>query len=397
MRVLLTSDARFERTPDGAIWGPPACGHALWMRYLSVFSQVMVAARVRSVPRPSAGCVVASRSDVRFWPLPAYSGLAGMLGDVPELHASLTAAVQRSQAIIVRAPSFIAYLAGLAAIRTGRPFGAEIVGDADQVFAPGAFRHPLRGAIRVAAAAAERQISHRAAAVLFVTSEVLQRRYPTAGRSYAASDGALDDDAFSGECLREWRPPAAFVLVTVGGLDQPFKGTAVLLDAMSMLRRRAAPAKLRVVGGGRLMPHLQRLSDARGLSDDVEFLGQRDVAGVREALDSAHLFVLPSLTEGLPRALLEAMARGLPAVATNVGGVPELLPADCLVPPGDARALAAGIERMMADSGARQTMGERNRAHALTHHERRQAVVRRQFLQAVKDVSAQGCTEVRCA
>jgi phosphatidyl-myo-inositol dimannoside synthase len=397
MRVLLTSDARFERTPDGAIWGPPAYGRDLWTRYLHVFSPVMVAARVVEVSRPSAGCVVASLPDVHFWPLPAYSRLAGLLGDLPKLHASLAAAVELSQAIIVRAPSIIAYLTARAAIRAGRSFGAEIVGDADQVFAPGAFRHPLRGAIRVVAAAAERQISRRAAAVLYVTREVLQRRYPTAGRSYAASDGALDDHAFSGERQREWSPPAVFVLVTVGGLDQPYKGTAVLLDAMSTLRRRQAAVKLRIVGGGRLMPELQRLCDSRGLSAHVEFLGQRDLAGVREALDSAHVFVLPSLTEGLPRALLEAMARGLPAVATNVGGIPELLPPDCLVPPGDARALAARIEAMMADSGARRRLGERNRAHALTHHENRQAIVRGQFLHAVRAASTSDWAEVRCA
>lgn len=397
MRVLLTSDARFERTPDGAIWGAPAYGRDLWTRYLHVFSLVMVAARVVDVSRPSAGCVVASLPDVQFCRLPAYSRLAGLLGDLPKLHASLAAAVRLSHAIIVRAPSIIAYLTARAAIRAGRSYGAEIVGDADQVFAPGAFRHPLRGAIRVVGAAAERQISRRAAAVLYVTREVLQRRYPTAGRSYAASDGALDDQAFSGERQRECSPPAVFVLVTVGGLDQPYKGTAVLLDAVSTLRRRRAAVKLHIVGGGRLMPELQRLCDSRGLSAHVEFLGQRDLAGVREALDSAHLFVLPSLTEGLPRALLEAMARGLPAVATNVGGIPELLPADCLVPPGDAGALAARIEAMMADSGARRRLGERNRSHALTHHESRQAIVRGQFLHAVKAASASDCTEVRCA
>jgi glycosyltransferase involved in cell wall biosynthesis len=366
------------------------------MRYLTVFSPVLIAARVTDVSRPSAGCVVASLPDVHFWPLPAYSKLTGLLGDLPRLHARLAAAVQLSDAIIVRAPSPIAYLAARAAIRTGRSFGAEIVGDADQVFAPGAFRHPLRSAIRFVAAAAERRISRSAAAVLYVTKEVLQRRYPTAGRSYAASDVALDDLAFAAERRHEWNPPTDFVLVTVGALDQPYKGTAVLLEAMSTLRRRHAAVKLRIVGAGRLLPHFQRLCDSRGLSPHVEFLGQQDVAGVREALDSAHLFVLPSLTEGLPRALLEAMARGLPAVATNVGGVPELLPPDSLVPPGDARALAARIEEMMADSDARRRLGERNQAHALTHHEKRQAVVRRQFLHAVKDASAHRA-EIRCA
>src|SRR5512143_1141223 len=60
MRVLLTSEARFERTGDGTVWGPAAYGSALWNRYLDVFSDVVVAARVADVERPSDGCVVAS-------------------------------------------------------------------------------------------------------------------------------------------------------------------------------------------------------------------------------------------------------------------------------------------------------------------------------------------------
>ena len=306
MRVLLTSEARFERTPDGQIWGPPAYGRPLWARYLDVFSRVMIAARVANVAVASPGCVAASSADVQFCPLVPYSGLSGLLTNLARVRASVVAAVQDATAIIVRAPSPIAYLTSRAAARTRRPFGAEIVGDSDQVFSRGAFHHPLRVPIRWVARSTQRQLSREAIAVLYVTSTVLQRRYPSHGQSYAASDAALDDLAFASEDRPEWRPPAEFVLVTVGGLDQPYKGTGVLLDAVHELRRRGAHVKLRIVGDGRLLVHYQRQRDALGLSSAVEFVGQQDRAGVHAALDSAHLFVLPSFTEGLPRALLEA-------------------------------------------------------------------------------------------
>lgn len=396
MRVLLTSEARFERTPDGEIWGPAAYGRALWARYLDVFSSVTIAARVANVTVASPGCVTASSADVQFCPLVPYSGLSGLLTNFPRVRASVVSAVQHTTAIIVRAPSPIAYLTSRAAARVGRPFAAEIVGDSDQVFSRGAFHHPLRVPIRWIARSTQRQLSREAIAVLYVTT-VLQRRYPSHGQSYAASDAALDDLAFASEDRHEWRPPAEFVLVTVGGLDQPYKGTGVLLDAVHELRRRGAGVKLRIVGGGRLLAHYQRQCEALGLSPVVEFVGQQDRAGVRAALDSAHLFVLPSLTEGLPRALLEAMARGLPAVATNVGGVPELLPSECLVPPRDARALAVRIEQMMSDQSGRLRVGHRNRAHARTHHERWQSTIRRDFLTAVRHASASQFPEARCA
>jgi len=397
MRVLLTSEARFERTPDGEIWGPPAYGRALWARYLDVFSNVMIAARVADVTVASPGCVTASSPDVQFCPLVPYSGLSGLLANIPRVRASVGSAVQDTAAIIVRAPSPIAYLTSRAAGRVGRPFAAEIVGDSDQVFSQGAFHHPLRVPIRWVARSTQRQLSRDAIAVLYVTRTVLQRRYPSRGQAYAASDAALDDLAFASEDRHEWRPSAEFVLVTVGGLDQPYKGTGVLLDAVHELRRQGAEVKLRIVGDGRLLAHYKKQSEVLGLSPVVEFVGQQDRAGVRAALDSAHLFVLPSLTEGLPRALLEAMARGLPAVATNVGGVPELLPSECLVAPRDAHALAIRIQQMMRDQSGRRRCGYRNRAHARTYHERCQSMIRRDFLTAVRHASASHFPEARCA
>jgi len=397
MRVLLTSEARFERTPDGQIWGPPAYGRALWARYLDVFSSVLIAARVANVDAASPGCVTASSSDVEFCPLVPYSGLSGLLTNLPRVRASVAGAVQNTTAIIVRAPSPIAYFTSRAAASVGRPFAAEVVGDSDQVFSQGAFHHPLRVPIRWVARSTQQQLSRDAIAVLYVTNSVLQRRYPSQGQAYAASDAALDDLAFASDDRHEWRPPADFVLVTVGGLDQPYKGTGVLLDAVHEVRRRGAGVKLRIVGDGRLLPRYRSQCEALGLAPVVEFVGQQDRAGVRAALDSAHLFVLPSLTEGLPRALLEAMARGLPAVATNVGGVPELLPSECLVPPRDSHALAVRIEQMMRDQPGRRRLGHRNRTHARTHHERCQATIRRDFLTAVRHASARYFPEVRCA
>jgi phosphatidyl-myo-inositol dimannoside synthase len=397
MRVLLTSEARFERTPDGVMWGPPAYGRGLWSRYLEVFSSVLIAARVADVREASSGCVKASLPEVEFCPLIAYSGLSGLLENLPRLRASVAAAVQDTSAIIVRAPSPIAYLTARAAARMNRPFAAEMVGDSDQVFSPGAFDHPLRVPIRWFARSAQRHLSGRAMAVMYVTHSVLQRCYPTRGRMYAASDAALDDLAFAPGDRVAWSRSAECVLITVGGLDQPYKGIGVLLEAVQQLHRRGTRVKLRIVGGGRLLGDYQRRCEVLGVAEAVEFLGQRDPEGVRQALDAAHLFVLPSLTEGLPRALLEAMARGLPAVATRVGGVPELLPSECLVPPRDVPALAAGIERMMSDAHGMRRHGQRNRAHAGTHHDRLQAAVRKEFLSAVKSASAGGFRVACCA
>lgn len=393
MRVLLTSEARFERTGDGTVWGPAAYGSALWNRYLDVFSDVVVAARVADVERPSDGCVVASTSQIAFCCLSPYSGLGGLVRNTRSVCSALAAAARSCPAVIVRAPSPIAQIAASITMALNRPYGAELVGDPDQVFSPGAFHHPLRVAIRQAATAAQARLSRQATAVLFVTKHVLQQKYPTLGQAFAASDVALNDTAFAVGYSRDRQASEAFTIVTVGALDQPYKGTAVLLEVMRELLRAGVGVKLNIVGTGALLPALQERSRALGVESHVAFLGQLDRDGVRRALDAAHLFVLPSLTEGLPRALLEAMARGLPAVATNVGGISELLQSECLVPSKDVAALARKIRELAADEIARNRLGDRNRQVARAYHERVQAPVRHGFLLAVRAASCTGRTE----
>jgi glycosyltransferase involved in cell wall biosynthesis len=369
MRILLTSEARFERTPDGTVWASASSGSAIWSRYLEVFSSVILAARVADVVEPSPGCTQASTPGLSFCALPPYSGLTGFVRSGRAVRSALGRAVRGCPAVIVRSPSALAYLAARYTLAMGRPYGAQIVGDPDGVFSSGAFRHPLRVPLRYAVTAAQRHVAKHASAVMFVTSQVLQRKYPAAGRVFSSSDVVLDDSAFATDGLAGRSDATSCTLVTVAALDQPYKGIAVLLDAVCELRRAGRLVKLLVVGAGVLMPELEA----------------RDI------------FVLPSLTEGLPRALLEAMARGLPAVATNVGGIPELLPADCLVPPRDAAALARRLGELIDDPAGRRARGQRNRQVASTYHERVQAPLRRAFLLAVRDACVAEDREAACA
>jgi phosphatidylinositol alpha-1,6-mannosyltransferase len=396
MQVLLTSDAKFERLPDGTIWGAAAYSQAMWARYLDVFSSVTIAARVTQVRELSAGLTRATGPGISFCELPLYSGLGGLVRRGTELRAAVRQALQVCPAVIVRSPSPTAYLVAQAMLRAGRPYAAQIVGDPDQVFSAGAFRHAFRVPLRHAATAAQKLLTRHAHAVMYVTTRTLQRKYPATGLVFSGSDVSLDDSAFAPpRAARSDRD--AFTLVTVATLDQPYKGTDVLLDAFASIRQSSGRIRLLIVGGGALLPAYRERARALGVADDVEFLGQVDRDGVRRALDRAQLFVLPSLTEGLPRALLEAMARRLPCVATHVGGIPEILPAHCLVPSKDAPALARTLGEFIADHRVRDLNGERNQHVARSFHERVQRSFLRAFLSAVHDASAKRHPEPVCA
>jgi glycosyltransferase involved in cell wall biosynthesis len=236
-----------------------------------------------------------------------------------------------------------------------------------------------------------------AAAVSYVTREALQRRYPTSGWQIGCSDAALDDAAFAtaadvrrrllardgcGTATRPWR------LVCVASLAQPYKGHDVLLDAVGALHATGFGVHLTIVGEGRLRTSLEARAAKLGLAASVVFTGQLPSgSAVRAVLDDADLFVLPSRTEGLPRALVEAMARGLPCLGTSVGGIPELLLPTHLVPPGDAAALARGVRMVLGTTEGRLTAALRNLQAARSYHDDELRPRRLAFLHALRDAA----------
>jgi glycosyltransferase involved in cell wall biosynthesis len=137
------------------------------------------------------------------------------------------------------------------------------------------------------------------------------------------------------------------------------KGVAYLLRAMPGVLREQPGAVLVVVGEGPLDSELRALAAELGIETRIRFLGPRsDMAAILGIFD---VYVLPSLREGLPLALLEAMAAGCPIVATEVGGVPSVVEPGVtgeLVPPKDPDALAAGILSLLADERLRRKFSE---------------------------------------
>ena len=163
--------------------------------------------------------------------------------------------------------------------------------------------------------------------------------------------------------------PSELLLVAVGNL-YPVKGHAVLLRALGELRRSGGiadvPWRLALAGRGEEEPKLRALAREEGIAEQVTLLGYRQ--DVPDILAAADVFVMPSLSEGLPLALVEAMAAGLPVVVSDVGGVPEVAVAGreaILVPPADPTRLAAGLAALMRNRDARAEMGAaaRERAH----------------------------------
>lgn len=158
-------------------------------------------------------------------------------------------------------------------------------------------------------------------------------------------------------------------LLFLGSIGQR-KGCYVLLDALATIKSKHPDVRLLCGGDGDHESFLREASK-RGLDQNVQLLGWVVGAAKRRLLARSTIFVLPSYSEGLPMALLEAMAAGMPVVSTPVGGIPDAIRDGIdglLVPPGDATQLAQAIDRFLSDAELRNKLGASARARAIEHY-----------------------------
>jgi glycosyltransferase involved in cell wall biosynthesis len=157
------------------------------------------------------------------------------------------------------------------------------------------------------------------------------------------------------------------VVLTFVGRVVPIKHVELLLRAVA-LAGPSARLRLIVVGDGEIRGRLEALSRELGIGGDVSFLGyRRDLPAIAAATDVA---VVSSINEGTPVSLIQAGAAGRPAIATRVGGVPEVVTPETglLVPSGDPNALAAAITKLAADPGLRARLGATARERILRRY-----------------------------
>jgi glycosyltransferase involved in cell wall biosynthesis len=152
-------------------------------------------------------------------------------------------------------------------------------------------------------------------------------------------------------------------IVCVGRLV-PTKGQLILLRAFSELLRKGYPVRLRLIGEGADRPRLERFIVENGLGNAVVLEGARNHESTRRLLGGADIFALASFAEGLPVALMEAMAMQIPCVSTYVGAIPELIRdgvEGLLVPASSHESLAYALERLLVNPELRQTLARSGR------------------------------------
>jgi phosphatidylinositol alpha-1,6-mannosyltransferase len=393
MKVAFATEQRFFRDGQGTICSDTYAGsYNFWTKFRRVFGSVLVIARVSA--SGSTDSVPVEGPGISVHPLPDYFGLAQYVRHRRTLlHETQNACID-SDALIARVPGAIGRLAIAEFERTSRPYAVYVVGDPAEVFKRGVVNHPLRPLLRWLSVKDLRRWCKEAVAVAYVTQNYLQQRYPSSSQfTTSFSDVDLPTEAFL-PASRSKPPRASIRIVSVASLSQPYKGIDSLLEAAAVLKRRKVDVHLDIVGDGRLLPMLKARAHSLGIRDCVDFTGQLSNAlAVRERLDQADLFVLPSLTEGLPRALIEAMARGLPCIGSSVGGVIELLSPSDLVPPGRPEELADKVVDLCRSSERYKEASARNLQMAAQFSTAEISVRREQFCRHIKSAVTRNHTQ----
>jgi glycosyltransferase involved in cell wall biosynthesis len=292
-----------------------------------------------------------SGPNLEFFFLPFYHGPWQFAKKYIKILKTLEKVIETCDCAVLRIPDQLAFQIFNKVKKANLPCAVEVVAHSWDLYAPGTIKTVLRPLLRVLWDSNQKKLCKQADGVSYVTEKYIQKRYPSRIKEmdlerfetfYTSAD--LNPVYFGEARNRECFDKEVLNFVHVSGINNMAKGHYELLSVMADLKEQGYEHKLTFIGGGTLLNKFKELSKDMNIDDQVNFLGHlSNPSEIAEKLKASDMFVLPTMTEGLPRVILEAMAIGLPCIATNVGGIPELLSMDCLIPPNNINALREKI------------------------------------------------------
>jgi len=389
MKLTIFLEHRFEKSPKGYYFGKNNFNKAFWKSYLAVFDKVHVAARVKNVIKPSPGFSRSDSEKVLFYELPYFIGPFQFLTKYFLLKSKIRKVINQSEKIILRVPSSgVSNIAHKILKKMNKDYAVEVVADPYDVLSSGTIKTIFRKFY-------QNYLTHKIKLVVndsfyasYVTEKALQIRYPANNAVFATwySDVNLAKDYYApkprGEIDFQSKP---LKLICVGSMSSVlYKGQDVLIKAMKVLLDNNKAVELTLVGDGENRNYLEELSNKLEINNHIKFEGHQSSGNaIVKYLDAAHMFVLPSRQEGLPRAMIEAMARGLPCVGTKVGGIPELIDSKYLIDTNDVNKLARLIIDLMENPSKLANMSGENLNRSKRYGQDNQEMKRQEYYQRV--------------
>jgi glycosyltransferase involved in cell wall biosynthesis len=345
--------------------------HDFYQRYLRVFEELRIANRVIDEPELKKGRVLLDDPRIEIHPLPIFHGPVEYAKTYFSAGRAMNNAVVGCDAAILRLPSTVAQRISKQVIKAGIPYATEVVFDAcdgadtaNNLFERALWRiidHQMRGTCA------------KADGVACVTEKYLQRRYFSIKPNHFESNYStlnLDKSFFTSAR----RFPDKQIL-TIAHVDLQIglhsrKGTDIIIQALGKLKKeKGIIVNVKFAGDDwdNSTEKILNYAKEHGIEGQVECVGLLSRAELTAFLDDADLFVLPTKAEGLPRVIIEAIAKGLPTITTPASGNPELISADYLVPFYDVETLAQMIESLVTNKEEYECVSKDNYEHSLQY------------------------------
>ncbi len=276
--------------------------------------------------------------------IPNYKSLRLLLKNYGQAKKIIERAVLEHDVIVCRLPSASGSLAVKMARKLGKPFLVEYVACTFDAYWNYDWRGKLIAHYKMWQ---QRSLMKNVPYSIYVTSEFLQKRYPTKGQSIHCSNVELQtlkeaDLVERISKIEAMEPSNPVVLGTVAALNVPYKGQVDVIKALAVLKRNGHRFHYHLVGQGS-SERLVNLAKKLNVVDQVKVVGPLKHKEVFEFLENIDIYIQPSKTEGLPRAVIEAMSKACPALGAGVGGIPELLDNNMIFEPGKSDQIAKKI------------------------------------------------------
>lgn len=360
LKVLFVHDHVFHVDANGSVYSGGGLPSKIWSRYLKYFSSITVVGRKAPfllTNEEREHYALSSTESVTFNLLENISGIKARIKNKNRVAYEIKNLVSAHDAIIARLTSELGLLVIAEAKKQGKPWAVELVDCPwDALWGFGTLTAKIYApilALRV------RRALLSSTHALYVTEHFLQSRYPSrSGSTIACSNAEIPDNDISVLASRQERisllsPHNKITFGLLGSLNGKLKGIHIALKAFSLIKDQMPQFEFRILGGGDPTPW-KTMARQLGIEEQVFFDGTLTAGqAVYNWLDNIDIYVHPSLKEGLPRALIEAMSRGCPAIASSIAGTPELLTNEYLTAPGDAKTLA---EKLISMANSKDSM-----------------------------------------
>lgn len=332
MKALFIFDTVLQIDEKNNYWGQTLTYDFFKQRYLPMFDEMIISTRVKNKDKSNnKGYKITNGKNITVRPIRNYKDIPDAIKNRKKIIDEVDGVVKDVDCLIVRMPSIL----GMFAIQGANKYQKKVVVEMVACAWDGYMNHARLGGKILAPIMflLTKKYIRKSPYVIYVTDEFLQKRYPNKHHNIGCSDVVIeniDEDYISNksEYLKHV-DCKKLKIVTVASVQLKYKGQEYVMKAISKLKKYGYNIHYFLIGGGD-NTRLKKFAKKYNVEENVVFMGSFPHDEIFNLLSEMDLYIQPSLQEGLPRAMIEAMSVGMPIIGSNAGGIPELIDKNCI-------------------------------------------------------------------